>query len=191
MPYNTKELTGGMKAAAIIAFVLMIGLGIFLFFNLWSVIWLFSAAVVVNGIFLVARYFSMKEERNGWDIISGAIYILFAAAMLFGGTESRVLGVVTIEIFIAIWAIFAGFSNTFTSLEKKKQGDKGWCWSLIGGIITIICGILLLAMPLMGAFVLVSIAGIHAGIAFVAIGLTGLAAVLSKSGGEPDVEESA
>lgn len=176
---NENKLSSGMRLLAIITSLFMIAAGLYLFFNLRKIVPLFSAVVLVNGIMLIIRYFGMKDKRNGWDILSGIINLLFGSVMLFGGTQTRVMGAVAIEMYIAFWVIFQGFAHVFGSVGPKKEGAKNWFWSLIGGILMIICGFIFISMPLFGTLVLVEIGGIYASVAFFIGGLTGLAAALS------------
>ena len=179
MEIKTEEPSGGMKILDAITSLLMIGIGIYLVLTPRFVVLLFSAAVFIYGIQLIIRYFSMKDRRLGWDIISGIINLLFGALMFFGTPETRIMGVVTMEIFIAVWALFTGFSHIFGSFGLKKQDVGNWYWTLIRGIITVICGIVFLAMPVISAMGLVFAIGIYAGAMFILSGITGLAGALS------------
>ena len=182
MTGGMKELSGGMRVLAIIVCLLMIGAGLFLFVVPASVVWLFAFAVFARGIGLIVNYVASKDARRGWDLLSGAIDILFGAMMLFGTVEMKVAGVVTIEIFVAIWILFTGFTRLFSGFGLKKEGAKGWGWTLVGGILAILAGAVFLIWPLMGAVTLVGFAGIFAGISFVIVGVTGLAGALSFGG---------
>lgn len=51
--------------------------------------------------------------RNGLDIISGVVNILFRAVVLFGGSGTRIAGFLAIETFIAFWVLFVEFSYIF------------------------------------------------------------------------------
>lgn len=174
-------MSGLNRVLAVIVSLLLIVAGLYLLFNMRSIVWIFSAAVAIHGVMLVIRYAYEKDSRNGWDIISGIINILFGGVMLFGGASTRVLGIMTIEMFIAFWALFLGISQIFGSFKLKKIGVKKWGWTLVCGILMIVCGIVFIAMPLAGSIMLVGLAAIYAGIGFIIIGITGLAAALSSA----------
>jgi uncharacterized membrane protein HdeD (DUF308 family) len=176
---QTKELSGGMKVLAAIFAVLTVIIGIFLLIFPGLIVWMFSAAVFIYGIQLIIRYITMKDMRSGWDIISGIINILFGAIMLFGSAETMIMGIITIEIFIAVWVLFAGISHLFGSFELKKLGAKKWGWTLAGGILMIICGIAFLCMPAASAVGLIFTIGIFTGVSFIIGGITELVKALS------------
>jgi len=171
--------SSGMKILDVITSLFMVGIGIYLVFTPRFVVLLFSAAVFVYGVQLIIRYFSMKEKRSGWDLIGGIINLLFGAIMLFGAPETRIMGVLAMEIFIAVWALFVGFSQIFGSFGLKKQDVKNWYWTLVRGIITVICGFVFLSMPALSAMGLVFTLGVFTGVMFVISGITGLAGALS------------
>ena len=179
METKTTETSGGMKVLDVISSLLMTGIGIYLIITPRFVVLLFSAAVLIYGIQLIIKYFSMKDKRSGWDIIAGIINLMFGALMLFGAPETRIIGVLTMEMFIAVWAMFAGFSHIFGSFGSKKQGVKNWYWVLIRGILTVIFGIVVFAMPILSAMGLVFTIGVFTGAMFILSGITGLAGALS------------
>jgi uncharacterized membrane protein HdeD (DUF308 family) len=181
---EAKTLTGGMKVLSIITAILMIIIGGSLFFAPRLIVWMFSAAVFVHGIQLIIRYFSMKENRRGWDIISGVISILFGASMLFS-PSGLIFGVLAMEIFFAIWILFAGISFIGNSFVLKKEKAKSWIFQLLGGILMIICGIFCIVSPAISAIGLIFTIGIFAGVSFIISGFTILAAALS---GNKDAE---
>ena len=179
---NANELSGGMKVLAAIAYILMILIGFYMFLirDIRMLINLFSAAVLMFGVHLITRYAYMKDERSGWDLLNGLINIIFGLVMLFGSTETRVIGVIMIEIFIGVWALFSGFSHIFGSFKAKKEGSgSGWGWKLAGGILILVCGIGMLAMPLITAWTMVVMGTVFIGIALVFTGFGGLASALS------------
>ena len=179
MELKTAAPSSGMKILDIITSLLTAGIGIYLVFSPRFVVLLFSAAVFVYGVQLIIKYFSMKEQRSGWDIISGIINLLFGAIMLFGTQEARIMGVLTMEMFFAVWALFVGFSQIFGSFNLKKQDVKNWYWTLVRGIITVICGFVFLSMPVMAAMGMVFTIGVFTGAMFIINGITGLAGALS------------
>ena len=179
METTAAKPSGGMKILDSISAALMIIIGISLVLTPRLVVWMFFAAVYINGIQLIIRYFSMKEGRSGWDIIAGIINLIFGSMMLFGDPEARIMGVMTVETFIAVWALFAGFTHIFGSFGLRRLDVKNWYWVLIRGILTVVCGVMFLAIPMISAMGMVFAVGVYAGAMFILSGFTGLAGALS------------
>ena len=174
-----KELSGGMKVLTAIFAVLTALMGICLLIKPGLIVWIFSFALFFYGIQQIIRYCTMKDMRNGWDIISGIINVLFGMVMLFGSAEAVLMGLLTIEIFIAVWVLIAGATRILGSFELKKLGIKKWGWALAGGILMVICGITFLVMPASSAAGLIFTIGIFAGVSLIIAGITELAGILS------------
>ena len=179
MKTKSTEPSGGVKILEAISALIMIAIGIYLIITPRFIVWLFSAAVMIYGAQLIAGYFTMKDMRSGWDIIAGIINLLFGGMMLFGAPETRVMGVLTMEMFIAVWALFAGFSHIFGSFGSKKLGVKNWYWVLVRGVLTVIFGIVLFSIPILSAIGLVFTIGVFTGAMFILSGISGLAGTLS------------
>ncbi len=174
-----QKLSGGMKILGAIVYVLVIIMGICLFFHHLWIVELFSLAAIVYGLMLIIKYFGKKESRRLGDIVSGLISLAFGLIMFFGAASTKVYGLLAIETFVAIWSLFAGMMHIWGSIEMKKIEVKTWCWVLTGGILMVVCGAAFLVMPLIGIITLVNVASIYAGIAFILAGATGLTDTLS------------
>ena len=176
------ESSVGVKILMVITNLFMVGIGFYMFFDLERVVLLFSAAVIVRGAVSALKYLIMKNTRSVWDLITGAVYIIFGAIILIGGIDARIAGVVAVEMFIAIWAVFAGFSHLFGSFGLMKAGVRNWKWTLIGSLLLIALGGVYIAMIFLGAATIKGMTGIYASIALILGGFTGLSAILSGSG---------
>ena len=168
-----------MKAASALIALIMIGTGIFLMFNHLFVVWLFCAAVAASGAGFIVKYLFARENRNGWDLISGILYVLFGVIMLTGNMQSRVLGILALEYCLAIWVIITGAMSIGDSFSMKKSGTKGWGWTLAGSIFAIIAGMLFVIFPIINAIIFTEFIGIFAAIMLIVTGFTMLAAALS------------
>jgi len=173
------EKTGIARTLSVIAGFLMVGFGIYLLFNPRGIVWIFSIAAVIRGVSQIVQYIGEKEARNGWDIIAGAVNVLFGSIMLFGSTGTRVMSVLTIEMFIAFWALFVGIAQIFGSFKLKKLGLKKWGGVLAGGIGLTLCGIVCFGWPLLSAALFAGFIGIFTSVSLIIMGLTGLANAMS------------
>jgi uncharacterized membrane protein HdeD (DUF308 family) len=119
---------------------------------------LFAAYMLVDGVFAIAA--GIKAARNGerWgllilegivDLAAGVVAVLWPAITL-----------VALIWIIAIWAIVSGALMLGAAFTLNL--DHGRWWLALGGIASIIFGILLVIEPLIGAVVLTMWVGAYA-----------------------------
>jgi uncharacterized membrane protein HdeD (DUF308 family) len=115
-----------------------------------ALILLFAAYMFVDGVLAIAS--GIKAARNGerWgllilegivDIAAGAVAFLWPA-----------ITAVAFVILIAVWAIISGALMLGAAFSLNL--DHGRWWLALGGIASIIFGIVLLIAPVVGAVVL-------------------------------------
>lgn len=115
-----------------------------------ALILLFSAYMLVDGVLAIAS--GIKAARNGerWgllilegvvDLAAGAVAFLWPA-----------ITIVAFVILIAVWAIISGGLMLGAAFGLKL--DHGRWWLALGGIASMIFGIVLLVAPVVGAVVL-------------------------------------
>jgi len=115
-----------------------------------ALILLFSAYMLVDGVLAIAS--GIKAARNGerWgllilegvvDLAAGVIAFLWPA-----------ITTVAFVILIAVWAIISGALMLTAAFTLKI--DHGRWWLALGGIASVIFGIVLLIAPVVGAVVL-------------------------------------
>jgi len=123
-----------------------------------ALILLFSAYMLVDGVLAIAS--GLKAARNGerWgllilegvvDIAAGAVAFLWPA-----------ITAVAFVILIAVWAIISGALMLGAAFTLKL--DHGRWWLALGGIASVIFGIVLLVAPVVGAVVLTWWVGAYA-----------------------------
>lgn len=119
---------------------------------------LFSAYMLVDGVFAIVS--GIKAARNGerWgllilegivDLAAGVVAFLWPAITL-----------VALILIIAVWAVVSGV--LMLSAAFTLNIDHGRWWLALGGIASIIFGILLVIEPLIGAVVLTLWIGAYA-----------------------------
>jgi uncharacterized membrane protein HdeD (DUF308 family) len=123
-----------------------------------ALILLFSAYMLVDGVFAIAS--GIKAARNGerWGllILEGVVDIAAGAIAFFWPAITAVAFV----ILIAVWAIISGGLMLGAALTLKL--DHGRWWLALGGIASVIFGIVLLIAPVVGAVVLTWWLGVYA-----------------------------
>ena len=113
-----------------------------------SLVLLFAAYVFVDGVFgiISAVRAARQHERFGLLMFEGIVNIITAAiAVVWPG-----ITVVAFVLLVAIWALLSGG----LMLAAAFRIDDGRWWLVLGGIASLIYGVLLIVAPLMGALVL-------------------------------------
>jgi uncharacterized membrane protein HdeD (DUF308 family) len=129
----------------------------------------FGAYALVSGIFALIAGFRHGARSRAWLIISGVIGILAGiAALIWPGITSLAL-----LYLVAFWAIFTGIAEIVAGVQLRKVIDNEWMF-IVGGILSVIFGVLLLVWPGAGMLSLVWLIGVFAilyGIAMIALSL--------------------
>ena len=123
-----------------------------------SLVVVFAAFSFVDGVFGIIM--SVRGARNGerwvWLLLSGILGIVASAvAILWPG-----ITVLAFVILVAAWALVSGTLMLISAFRLKI--DHGRVWLVIGGIASIVFGILLVISPFIGALVLTFWTGAHA-----------------------------
>jgi uncharacterized membrane protein HdeD (DUF308 family) len=119
---------------------------------------LFSAYMLVDGVFAIVS--GIKAARNGerWGLlILEGIVDLAAGVVAFLWPAITLVALIWI---IAVWAVVSGV--LMLSAAFTLNIDHGRWWLALGGIASIIFGILLVIEPLIGAVVLTLWIGAYA-----------------------------
>ena len=115
-----------------------------------ALILLFSAYMLVDGVLAIAS--GIKAARNGerWGLlILEGIVDLAAGAVAFLWPS---ITAVAFIILVGVWAIISGALMLGAAFRLKL--DHGRWWLALGGIASVIFGIVLLVAPVVGAVVL-------------------------------------
>src|SRR4030081_686042 len=135
-----------------------------------SLVLVFSAYAFVDGAFaIIAAGRAMRQhERWGFLLLEGIVNIIAAViAFLWPG-----ITVVSFVFLVGTWAILSG--GLMLSAALRLQLDHGRWWLAVGGLASVIYGVLLIAAPFIGALVLTWWLGAYAivfGFALIAVAI--------------------
>lgn len=117
-----------------------------------------GAFALVDGIFALVSAFRVTGGKGRlWLILEGALGILAGiVTFLYPGLTALVLLYI-----IAFWAIFIGILRIVTAISLRREMENEWLM-ILGGILTVIFGILLIALPGVGLLSLTWLIGIWA-----------------------------
>ncbi|MDQ7246968.1 HdeD family acid-resistance protein [Dongia sedimenti] len=134
-----------------------------------SLIWVFAVYMLADGIFglISAVMAGQRRERWGLLVAESLFNVLVGVVMLLFPT----ITIFTFMLLIGAWAIVTGALMIGTAINHRRDGK----WPLvIGGLASVVLGIVLAAGPLIGAVVLTWWLGLYTlifGAALVALGL--------------------
>lgn len=117
----------------------------------------FGAYAIVSGIFSLFSAFGHNVSSRAWLIISGIIGIL-AGIVAFAWPGITALALLYV---IAFWAIFTGVAEVVAGIALRKTIENEWML-IVGGVLSVIFGILLFIWPGAGMLGLTWLLGIFA-----------------------------
>jgi uncharacterized membrane protein HdeD (DUF308 family) len=115
-----------------------------------SLVIVFAAYALVDGVFAIvaAVRAARRHERWGLLVLEGVVDIAAGVlAFLWPG-----LTIVIFVLLVAAWAIVTG--ALMTAAAFRLQLDHGRWWLALGGLASLVYGVLLIIAPLIGALVL-------------------------------------
>jgi len=118
--------------------------------TLAALVLLFSAYMLVDGIFAIVAAVRAVRRREQWGWL-----VLEGIADLAAGAIAFLWPLITIVAFVyllAAWAIVSGALMTAAAFRLHILHGRGWM--LFGGVVSLIWGVLLIVWPLTGALVL-------------------------------------
>jgi uncharacterized membrane protein HdeD (DUF308 family) len=115
-----------------------------------ALVLLFAAYMLVDGIFAIiaAVRAARQHDRWGWLILEGAVDLIAGAIAVLW----PVITIVAFVFLLGAWAIVSGVL-LFIAGFRLNLDDGRWLMTL-GGIISVVWGVLLMMWPLTGAVVL-------------------------------------
>ena len=137
--------------------------------TLWVLIVFFGAYALVDGIFAIAAGIAGSSGRRWLLLAEGVLGVIAGlVTFLWPGITALVLLYV-----IAAWAIFTGVLELVTAVALRREIENEW-WMVLGGLVSVLFGVLLAVLPGTGLPSLVWLIGLYAlvfGVALIFVGL--------------------
>jgi uncharacterized membrane protein HdeD (DUF308 family) len=128
----------------------------------------FGVYALVDGLLAIVAGIRASGGRRWLLLVEGTLGFLAGLVVLFWpGTTALVLVYV-----ISAWAIFTGLLKVLMGVAFRRKIENGWLM-ILGGLLSVLFGIILGAMPGAGLVTLVWLVGIYAlilGVALVVLG---------------------
>jgi uncharacterized membrane protein HdeD (DUF308 family) len=140
---------------------ILFGIGAFLWpgLTIAVLILMFGAYALVDGIFAIIGGISARKEMERWWMM-----ILVGVAGVITGVLTFMWPNITALVllyFIAAWAIVTGIFQIAAAIRLRKEIEGEWVL-IVGGIASVIFGVLLFLMPGAGALASIWIIGAYA-----------------------------
>ena len=151
--------------------------------TLAALVLVFGAYMVADGVFAAVSGVraARKHERWGWFALEAVVNVA-AGVVAFLWPGITVLVFVTI---MAAWALLSGAAMLFGAF--RFQQEHGRAWLVLGGIVSIVWGLLMAFWPLAGAVALTLWLGAYAlvfGVTLLLLAIR-LRREARKTGGQP------
>ena len=136
--------------------------------TLYVLVIFFGAYVLVDGVFAIAAGIRGSGGR-GWLLLAEGVLGVLAGlvALFWPGISALVLLYV-----IAAWAIFTGILKVVMAISLRREIENEWLM-IVSGVLSVVFGVVLGALPGVGLLSLVWLVGIYAlifGVALIVLG---------------------
>ncbi|SEW05039.1 HdeD family acid-resistance protein [Chitinophaga arvensicola] len=118
-----------------------------------------GAYLFMAGLFAIAGAIAARKSNENWGLflISGLFGVILGILTLYNPFAT---GAALIYL-VAFWAMLAGLLELIIAIRLRKV-ITGEGWYMVGGLLTILFGVLLVANPVAAAVTLTWIFGIYA-----------------------------
>jgi uncharacterized membrane protein HdeD (DUF308 family) len=115
-----------------------------------SLVLVFAAYALVDGIFAIVAAVRAARQHERWGMLGleGIVNIITAAIAVLWPA----ITVVAFVLLVAAWAIVSG--ALLLAAAFRLSIDHGRWWLVLGGIASVVYGVLLVVAPMIGALVL-------------------------------------
>lgn len=126
----------------------------------------FGIAILFGGLFKIFFAISNSNEMTGWGwtLASGIIDTIIGGVLTWNPAVSAVV----LPFVIGFYMVFAGGSLISLGTDAKAIKLTGAGWTITGGVLTLLLGIIILFYPAAGAATAIMITGV----AFLLTGIT-------------------
>jgi uncharacterized membrane protein HdeD (DUF308 family) len=130
---------------------------------LTSLVLLFAAYAVVDGIASIVMAFRVRDTNNRWWVLLlEGIVSVAAGVIIFIAPLLATVVLTTFALYlIAIWAIATGVLEIITAIRMRKEIENE-VWLGLAGLLSIIFGVVLAFFPGAGILSLIWLIGIYA-----------------------------
>lgn len=143
---------------------------------------LFGLYLLVDGALgLVSALRAWRADRRYWPLLAEALLNILMGVIALAFPAGAILAFVIVT---AIWALLSGGFMLAAAFQINR--DQGRLWLAIGGLVSIVWGILLIVTPMLGAVVLTWWLGAYALVFGLMLTVVGFKLRSHRAGAPPD-----
>jgi uncharacterized membrane protein HdeD (DUF308 family) len=121
---------------------------------------LVGAYFVVDGVLSIFDGLGHQPEgRSRWPLLIWGVISIVAGVSIFA--RPLFVSMLALTLVVGVWAIVIGIITIVTGIRLREAIDSEW-WLILGGIATVIFGVLVWVNPLAGALSIAYLIGIWA-----------------------------
>lgn len=123
---------------------------------LLALVLVFGLYAIMDGVAaLVVGFRNRRGGHWGWHVVQGVVSLIAGLiAVLWPGPT-----VLALVLLVGFWSIALGIAQLVDALAARREGDA-WGWPLVGGVVSVVFGIVLVVSPGAGALALLWIIGL-------------------------------
>ena len=139
---------------------ILFGLAAFLWpgLTIFSLTFVFGFYAMLDGIFALVAAWSNRSHERWWVLLLEGLLGIAAGVIAFISPGLTALALLTV---IAVWAILTGIMEIMAAIRLRREIANEW-WLALGGLFSIVFGVLLLIWPESGLITLSWIIGGYA-----------------------------
>jgi len=127
--------------------------------SLAALVLLFGAYALVDGVLAVWTAIAGRSTYDGWWVLLLIGLIGVAVGIMTFMTPG--ITALALLYYIAFWAIFRGILEISTAIRLRKEIEGEWLL-ILGGVASVVFGVLLLARPGAGALAVLTLIAAYA-----------------------------
>ena len=126
--------------------------------TLTTLVWVFGFFAILNGAFALYAAWNLRSFDRWWVFLLEGLLSIAAGVIAFVYPGAAALAFLSV---IAVWAILVGILEIVAAIRLRQEIDNEWSLGL-GGLLSVIFGVLLVVWPRSGLVAISWIIGIYA-----------------------------
>lgn len=148
--------------------ILLLILGLYAIFRpeltLAAFVQVIGVFMIIEGVIAVWFGISGNTATRGWTLFRGVALIVIGLFVVFQPMLIAAIGAMVVVYLLAIAFIVGGIAEIYVAIRDRHQ-IRGEGWLILGGVLSVLLGLLLCAAPLFAAWAIVRVIGVFAIIA--------------------------